>query len=164
MILKLIKELIKYNMETKEVKIECPEGFEIDKERSTFEKIVFKKKEKKLPKTWSDYVNNFGRTQFVNCFRDNTISYNGVTLSGEHIEQLFTLFKLIKLRDCYNDGWKPDWNDLTQFKYTIVSNHGDLIRYTNTEYSRVLAFKTRELCNEFYINFKNLIEQAKELI
>lgn len=154
----------KKDMETKEVKIECPEGFEIDKEKSTFEKIVFKKKEKELPKTWSDYVNNFGRTQLVNYFRDNTISYNGVTLSGEHLEQLFTLFKLIKLRDCYNDGWKPDLNDLTQFKYTIFVNCGDPICYTNTQDSHVLAFKTRELRDEFYRNFKDLIEQAKELI
>lgn len=30
------------NMETKEVKIEIPKGYEIDKENSTFEKIVFK--------------------------------------------------------------------------------------------------------------------------
>ena len=31
-------------METKELKIQIPEGYEIDKEKSTFEKIVFKKK------------------------------------------------------------------------------------------------------------------------
>ena len=30
-------------METKEMKIEVPQGYEIDKEKSTFEKIVFKK-------------------------------------------------------------------------------------------------------------------------
>jgi len=29
-------------METKELKIQTPEGYEIDKENSTFEKIVFK--------------------------------------------------------------------------------------------------------------------------
>ncbi len=33
-------------METKELKIQIPEGYEIDKENSTFEKIVFKKKKK----------------------------------------------------------------------------------------------------------------------
>lgn len=30
-------------METKEMKIQAPEGYEIDKEKSTFEKIVFRK-------------------------------------------------------------------------------------------------------------------------
>ena len=28
----------------KEIKIQVPEGYEIDKEKSTFEKIIFKKK------------------------------------------------------------------------------------------------------------------------
>ena len=41
-------------METKELKIEVPEGFEIDREKSTFEKIVFKKVERDLPKRWED--------------------------------------------------------------------------------------------------------------
>ena len=31
-------------METKEIKIEIPEGYEIDREKSSYEKIVFKKK------------------------------------------------------------------------------------------------------------------------
>lgn len=150
-------------METKEVKIECPEGFEIDKEKSTFEKIVFKKKEKKLPKTWNEYVNNFGKVQFVNCFRDNTISYNGVTLSGKYLEQLFTLFKLIKLRDCYNDGWNPDWGS-REYKYVVYSMKGKIICYESVDHQHVLAFKTNFLRDEFLENFKDLIEQAKELI
>ena len=29
-------------METKELKIQAPKGYEIDKERSTFERIIFK--------------------------------------------------------------------------------------------------------------------------
>ena len=33
------------NMEQKEIKINIPDGYEIDKEKSTFEKIVFKKVE-----------------------------------------------------------------------------------------------------------------------
>ena len=31
-------------METKEIKIQVPEGYEVDNEKSTFENIVFKKK------------------------------------------------------------------------------------------------------------------------
>ena len=37
-------------MDTKELKIQIPEGYEIDKENSTFEKIVFKKKDTKTKK------------------------------------------------------------------------------------------------------------------
>ena len=41
-------------METKELKIQIPEGYEIDKEKSTFEKIVFKKKDTN-PRSWEEY-------------------------------------------------------------------------------------------------------------
>ena len=40
-------------MENKELKIEVPQGYEIDRENSTFEKIVFKKVEE-LPKRWGE--------------------------------------------------------------------------------------------------------------
>lgn len=45
-------------MDTKKLKINIPEGYEIDKEKSTFEEIVFKKVEDpftKLPKNWEEY-------------------------------------------------------------------------------------------------------------
>ena len=38
----------------KEIKIEVPQGYVIDKEKSTFEKIVFKKIDNR-PKTWEEY-------------------------------------------------------------------------------------------------------------
>ena len=41
-------------MEIKELKIEVPQGYEIDKQKSTFEKIVFKKIPEN-PKTWEEY-------------------------------------------------------------------------------------------------------------
>ena len=41
-------------MERKEIKIEVPQGDEIDRQKSTFEKIVFKKIPEN-PKTWEEY-------------------------------------------------------------------------------------------------------------
>ena len=44
-------------MEEKEVRISIPEGYEIDNEKSSFEKIVFKKiKSGEVIKTWDDLV------------------------------------------------------------------------------------------------------------
>ena len=37
--------------------IECPSGFEVDKEKSTFEKIVFKEIENKLPMSVEEIPN-----------------------------------------------------------------------------------------------------------
>ena len=43
-------------MEKKKLKINIPEGYEVDKELSTFEEIIFKKIEYgKLPRTWDEY-------------------------------------------------------------------------------------------------------------
>ena len=36
------------------MKIQVPEGYEIDREKSTFENIVFKRAGRKLPKKWED--------------------------------------------------------------------------------------------------------------
>ncbi len=51
----------------KEIKISPPEGFEIDKENSTFELIKFKQLEKKFPESWDNLgvVNGF-------CVTDET--------------------------------------------------------------------------------------------
>ena len=38
----------------KHINIECPQGYEIDKEKSTFEKIVFKEIKNELPKKWEE--------------------------------------------------------------------------------------------------------------
>lgn len=46
------------DMETKEIKIKVPEGYEIDKELSSFEKIIFKKKETKYPESWEELIKN----------------------------------------------------------------------------------------------------------
>ena len=52
-------------MEAREMKIQVPEGYEIDREKSTFESIVFKKVEAKdLPKRWEDL--KFIKGFFVN--------------------------------------------------------------------------------------------------
>ena len=42
---------------SKELKINIPEGYEIDKENSTFERIVFKKKST-YPKSWEEFCKN----------------------------------------------------------------------------------------------------------
>lgn len=70
-------------MENKELKIQVPVGYEIDKENSTFEKIIFKKDEKWLPKTWEDLQNIKGSyvdkdSIVCNCAEHNTSKKIGI--------------------------------------------------------------------------------------
>ena len=79
---------------------------------------------------------------------------------------LETLRELLLFRDAWwkmADDWKPDWNEETD-KFTI-SNKCNKIYLNNTAwYAEVLSFPTAEMRDVFYENFKDLIEQCKELL
>jgi len=160
-------------METKEFKIQVPEGYEIDREKSTFEKIVFKKVENELPKNWCDlkfikgfFVNGESEIKEINETHDKVLAIEGnrnVFPNREEAEACIALAQLCQLRDRYNDGWKPDWTETTE-KY-IIYFHADEIYSGNTYRTQdVLHFKTEELRNKFLENFRGLIETAKPLL
>ena len=146
----------KKDMKTKEIKIEAPEGYEVDKEHSTFEKIVFKKKDE-LPKTWNEYLMLYRHSDFYITLE--TV----LPIKLEYKSAFETLAKLIELRDYYNDGWKPDWDGITLYNGIFRCNQNS---FAIGRASRpiVLYFKSSELRDLFYNNFENLIEQAKELL
>ena len=71
--------------------------------------------------------------------------------------------QLHQLRDCYRQGWKPDWT-IPKSNFAIFYMKG---RYTVEEfiYSReFLTFQTREIASKFLTNFRELIEEAGDLI
>ena len=163
-------------METKEMKIQVPEGYEIDKENSTFEKIVFKKEERKLPKSWEELhlikgwfvENGSGVHEFGNCF--TTSKNRNLFPTKEEAEACVALAQLCQLRDRYNDGWKPDWENRVQNKFIIYIHPDNEILFdkisanTHAISRHLLTFKTEELRDEFLENFKDLIETAKPLL
>lgn len=100
----------------KELNIIPPIGYEIDRQKSTFEKIIFKKIPEN-PKTWEEYCFlTKGKTaRQTNC--DNYIIIN--RFSGAHYqfstkkraEQFIALGKLLQLRDYWvkNSKFKDAW-------------------------------------------------------
>lgn len=165
-------------METKELKITCPEGYELDKEKSTFECIVFKPIKKELPTTWEEfckthprkvgegYINSSSSIEIIGE-TDNLVRgqvYDKNLLPSEEIaEAMLALCQLIQLRDCYNDGWKPDWNK-EYYKYNIGYVCNTLFTDSSSYMQRVLSFKSGELRDEFLENFRDIIETAKPLL
>ena len=157
-------------METKEMKIQVPEGYEIDREKSTFEKIVFKKIERKLPKRWEElkvvegfYIDEDSHIHdcpMVDVLRKN----KNVFPTEEEAEACLALAQLCQLRDRYNDGWKPDWINNKEYKYSIVINKGEPFVETYFNVQKVLSFKTEELRDKFLENFRDLIETAEPLL
>ena len=155
--------------------IEIPEGFELKKISDTEYRIV--KKEKVLPKTWEEFcklnpvkdaerfIASSSRICSFNDIRDrerNEDNDRNIIPSEEKAEAILALCQLIQLRDCYNNGWKPDWNELSN-KFVIYPVNGEYTTSLNHVCKRVLVFKSSELRDKFLNNFKDLIEKLKPL-
>lgn len=156
-------------METKEFKIQVPEGYEIDRENSTFENIIFRKAERKLSKRWEDlpFVEGWfidAKCRIIETGRLNTQEYNKNTFpTKEEAEACVALAQLCQLRDIYNEGWKPDWTDNNE-KFCIFFNNEKVYSGLSYYTRHILSFKTFEIGEEFLKNFKDLIETAKPLL
>jgi hypothetical protein len=74
------------------------------------------------------------------------------------------LRKLELLRDCYNDGWVADFEDLDKDKFTISFMEDRIHRSSYSVIQKLLNFKTAELRDKFLENFKDIIEIAKPLL
>lgn len=156
-------------MKTKEFKIQVPEGYEIDKEKSTFENIVFKKVENELPKSWEDLYEVGG--WFVD-FQSKVVTSGSMRTADsvknrfptiEEAEACLALAQLCQLRDIYNAGWKPDYKD-NNVKYLLYYWGDTITKSHTTGASNLLVFKTVELRDKFLENYKDLIETAKPLL
>lgn len=72
--------------------------------------------------------------------------------------------QLIQLRDVYRQGWTPDWNDGKKIKYIIYYSRNTVEKCACYKDSEILSFQTSEIRDKFLNNFRDLIEQAKELL
>lgn len=150
-------------METEKIlSIEIPDGYEIDKERSTFERIVFKKIEVYLPESWLEFSTRL--TEKCVIVRDTHSQELVMTgLDRWDAEAHYALLKLHHLRDCYRQGWDETMSGgMGWVVYVDYRNNLDRI---GCSYGRgFLSFQNKELADEFAKNFKDLILQAKKLL
>lgn len=123
--------------------------------------VEYVKKQLQYPKTYEECCELLGKTK----------GYQSV--SGYKTELLEDLQKLLICRDAYwkltgeqmglGKPWEPDWNDLNR-KYFISLTYEGISLYDDFRNPQVLAFPTEEMRDIFYENFKDLIEQCKELL
>ena len=151
----------------KEIKIEVPEGYEIDKENSTFETIKFKEMSK-LPMSWEELGDITGyyidsTSSLKNCYGYSSRGKENLWPTLELAEAALALSQLLQLRDRWNGDWKADWNKANEkYVITIIADIAQKEWFTST--NKVLAFKTPELRDKFFETFKDLIETAKPLL
>lgn len=74
------------------------------------------------------------------------------------------LRKLIILREYYNEGWQPLWDDRSALKFCIITHTNKLDKDTSFKISRVMTFKTEEIRDIFLEEQRELLEIAKPLL
>ena len=121
----------------------------------------------RLPKTWDEYCAKYGEvgdkikaslnTAYMTI---NRYVFSDCKQAQAHIAKM----KLHLLRDEYRNGWKPDWKDGNLGKYVIESSKDECYVAKYKHISSFLAFQDEKTANEFLTNFRDLIEEAGDLI
>ena len=121
----------------------------------------------RLPKTWDEYCIKHGEdgdkikaslnTAYMTI---NKHIFSDYKQAQAHIAKM----KLHLLRDEYRIGWVPEWGNIDESKYSIemIENEFTVENYGITRH--FLAFQDKKRANEFLTNFRELIEEAGDLI
>ena len=145
-------------MNAKELKIEAPEGYEVDWDNSSNNIIRFKPTEKKI--TYKDIcrelfldkpswrLTDLGVTKYANCTSSAVIHHSSISTSNKQLEQLLALNKLMNVAKYLNGDWDPHFSDRIQKKWFIYYDceylKWDIGVCVHYKYS-VIYFKSEEL-------------------
>ena len=105
----IFKEINNMEIKNNQLTINIPEGMEIDTENSSLAEGIIKFKPKNI--TYSKIVNSF-----------NSIINANVYIHSSDTKALKAIAQLMNIAKYYNGDWKPDWSDLSEYKYFIVYN------------------------------------------
>ena len=141
-------------MNTKEIKITVPEGYEIDKENSTFECIKFKKKgltylnvHKALFGDGNYYYISVGGN-IVRGENSSVGEFSHLAKHSSQLEQILALNKLMNVAKYLNGNWKPNWEDPNHRKWIIKWDSYNCTfdtSYWTTYQTGTVCFKTPDL-------------------
>ena len=170
-------------METAEIKIQIniPEGKKLVDTKVENGVIIpiFEDKDVELSNTWEVWCIKCERDEFVyiddyskikksesgkSPVSVSTIQDKNLIKGESRAKAFLALMQLMNLRDEYRQGWEPNYGDDSSDKYAITY-YGTAIKCKMfVHYSAILSFQSADIRDKFLENFKELIEQAKELI
>lgn len=120
----------------------------------------------KLPETWEEFCNSYPEIKdesvIINTGK-NTILYLD-TLNSKEADAHLAIMQLHHLRDCYRQGWVPDWEDTQVPKYCIMHVGYEYYVEFTLSYTKFLSFQSREIAEKLLANFNDLIIKAGDLI
>lgn len=145
------------NMEERTIKLTLEKAKEFYKEGGKLKDLALsaytESELKPLPDSWDEF-----RTMYDFKPEDT------ILLSEQQYKAHAVLLKLHILRDCYRQGWEPNWNDYDYMKYAIIREENHLKVISVFSVSSFLSFQTRKIAEQFMKNFRDLIEEAGDLI
>lgn len=119
---------------------------------------------KELPKTWEEYIKYWAKRRKGVRLSDMTeIELDKIEFTNSFLYAHNALTQLHLLRDCYRQGWIPNWNDGT-IKHCIKAKGRAIYLYTSQQTNQFLSFQAKDVADEFINNFSDLIRQAADLI
>lgn len=129
----------------------------------------FIKKQPQYPKTYEECCEVLRIPK-----NEHYIDIDAPLVPSDYNRLVSAFTKLLICRDAYwriagkqmglGKPWKPHWKDFSTQKYSISIDKDEIITSYRVTGSRVLVFPTAEMRDTFYENFKDLIEQCKELL
>ena len=149
----------------KELKINVPEGYEIDTENSTFECIKFKP----IAKVWSDierirgkYITDSSDIEDVECKRFE--EDKNVFISEKYAKSALAMAQISQLLPYYGGFFTDEeWKDPKVKKYCIIRTRDDIDYVENTFTYRFIAFRTSEYRKKFMLCPEN-VQLVKEYL
>lgn len=153
-------------METRELVITIPQGYEIDKENSTFECIKFKKKQ--VINTWKDikriegcFINNHSEIRKLELPINKDCFDRNVFISERYAKSALALAQISQLMPYYggeitDEEWEKD-----NYIYTIEVSNGKIYEsWCKTKH--LIAFHTKKQLNKF-LSFPENVQLIKDL-
>ena len=133
------------------------------------------KKKPKYPKTYEECYNILSEFNFTKPEKYDFEFDWRCTIKNKYYGKLMQSFvKLLICRDVYwkiageqmglGKDWKPDWNNGYVEKYYIYLKQNEIEKSSRFFEHHFLAFPTKEMRDAFYENFKESIQNCKELL
>ena len=158
-----------------------PDGYEFDTVYNG--KIILKPIKPQYPKIYEECCQVLmGKTDFqdfelvLTRYAITRSEENSISLVPPHISLINNFYKLLICRDAYwkiageqmglDKPWEPDWGENDGGYRYCIRNRSNKIVLSNEWLGEnyILSFPTAEMRDEFFENFKELIEECKELL
>ena len=128
-----------------------------------------------LPTTWEEYVENYPNVitekhcaYYIHPLAPNdgidrniSTKHRKTDCNTEDIAKgILALQQLLQLRDIYRQGWKPNWENIHEPKFSIVIIGDELDVVEDYVHRSILCFPTLEIARTFEDNFSKMIATA----